>query len=61
MRKVWRLMLDEKSGGEKTGTRKVGREKEDEESGARKVGREKRGGKSGARKWCAKSGTQKVG
>ena len=38
LRKVWRLMLDEKSGGEKTGTRKVGREKEDEESGARKVG-----------------------
>ena len=31
-----RLMLDEKSGGEKTGTRKVRREKEDEKSGGEK-------------------------
>ena len=61
LRKVWRLMLDEKSGGEKTGTRKVetgkvGREKWDKKSGARKVGCEKWSEKSRAEE----SGTRNV-
>ena len=61
VRKVWHKVGRKKWGKEKSEVRKVGREKWDEKSGARKVGREKRGRKSGARKWCAKSGTKKVG